>query len=141
MRTNHFLPENKTENKMIYSDTGLLWLLITPEIIWLWIMYIMCDKENSLKKIINNCWKTRWKYSLFKHLKMFELYVSRVVSLFHQTSDKRLLRMNGEGIKSLTGNKNWSFGFSDPRSGRVEVGTESLLSWFISRKIDCQRFI
>ena len=37
---------------------------------------------------------------------MFELYAFSVVSLKHQTSDKRLLETNGEGIKFLTGFKN-----------------------------------
>jgi hypothetical protein len=36
---------------------------------------------------------------------MFDLYASGVVSLFHQTSDKRLRGTNGEGIKFLTGFK------------------------------------
>ncbi|GEM_PF-3464889 len=44
--------------------------------------------------------------SSFKLLKMLDLYASGVVSLFHQTSDKRLLKMDGEGIKFLTGFKN-----------------------------------
>jgi len=44
-------------------------------------------------------------FSLFKHSKIFELYASGSVSLFHQTSDKRLLGTNGKGIKSLTGFK------------------------------------
>jgi len=72
---------------------------------------------------------------------MFELYASSIVSLFHQTSDKRLLETNGKGFKFLTGFKNWSPGSSDLHSGRVEVRTESLLSWFVNPKIDCQRFI
>jgi len=75
-------------------------------------------------------------FSSFKTLKTLDLYASDVVPLFHQTSDKRLLRTNGEGIKSLTGFKNWSPGSSDPHSERTEVRTESLLSLSINlRKI------
>jgi ACT domain-containing protein len=40
--------------------------------------------------------------SLFKPLKMLDLYDSNVVSLLHQTSDKKLLGRNGVGIKFLT---------------------------------------
>jgi len=42
------------------------------------------------------------KSGLFKTLKMLDLNGSDVVSLFHQTSDKKLLGRNGEGIKFLT---------------------------------------
>lgn len=66
---------------------------------------------------------------------MLALCVSDVVSLFHQTSDKRLLWTNGEGIKFLIGFKNRSSGSQDSHSGRVEVGTESLLSMFIDTKM------
>jgi len=66
---------------------------------------------------------------------MLDLYDSFVVSLFHQTSDKRLLRMNGEGIKFLTGFETRSSGSSDLHSERAEVGTESLLSRFINLQI------
>jgi hypothetical protein len=54
---------------------------------------------------------------------------------------KRLLRMNGEGIKFLTGFETRSSGSSDLHSERAEVGTESLLSGFIDQQIDRQRFI
>ena len=40
--------------------------------------------------------------SLLKPLKTLDLYGSDVVSLFHQTSDKKLLGRNGEGLKFLT---------------------------------------
>ena len=36
---------------------------------------------------------------------MLDSYVYDIVSLLHQTSDKRLLKRNGEGIKFLTGFK------------------------------------
>ena len=72
---------------------------------------------------------------------MFDLYASDVVSLLHQTSDKRLLRMNGEGIKFLTGFETGPSGSSDPHSRRAEVEPESLLSKFINPEIDCQKFI
>jgi hypothetical protein len=42
----------------------------------------------------------------FKLFKLLDRYAFNVVFLFHQTSDKRLLRTNGEGIKFLTGFKN-----------------------------------
>lgn len=48
----------------------------------------------------------RW----FKSFKMLDLYTLDVVFLFHQTSDKRLLRMNGDGIEFLTGFKTKSSG-------------------------------
>jgi len=66
---------------------------------------------------------------------MFELYDYNAVSLFHQTSDKRLLGTNGEGIKFLTGFKNRSSESQDSHSERAEVGTESLLSKFIDLKM------
>ena len=40
--------------------------------------------------------------SLLKPFKMLDLYGSDVLSLFHQTSDKKLLGRNGEGLKFLT---------------------------------------
>jgi|GEM_PF-3318726 len=59
---------------------------------------------------------------------MLDLYTSDDVSLLHQTSDKRLLGTNGDGIEFLTGFKTRSTGSSDLHSGRAEVRTESLLS-------------
>jgi hypothetical protein len=50
-------------------------------------------------------------FSLLKPFKMLDLYTSDVVSLFHQTSDKRLLGTSGDGIKFLTGFKTRSSGF------------------------------
>jgi len=44
--------------------------------------------------------------SWFKPFKILDRYTFNVVFLFHQTSDKRLLRTDGEGIKFLTGFKN-----------------------------------
>jgi hypothetical protein len=41
----------------------------------------------------------------YKSLKKLDLYTPNVVFLFHQTSDKRLLRTNGDGIEFLTGFK------------------------------------
>jgi len=52
---------------------------------------------------------------------MLDLCVSDVVSLFHQTSDKKLLRMNGKRIRFLTGFKTWSPGSYDLHSERAEV--------------------
>jgi hypothetical protein len=63
---------------------------------------------------------------------MLDLYASDVLSLLHQTSDKRLLRMNGDGIKFLTGFKTNSSEFPDSHSERAEVRTESLLSMSIN---------
>ena len=80
-------------------------------------------------------------FGLFKPFKMIVLYDYFVVFLFHQTSDKRLLRMNGEGIKFLTEFITRSSGSSDPHSRRAEVEPESLLSKFINPEIDCQKFI
>ena len=56
-------------------------------------------------------------FSLFKTFKMLDLYAYDVVFLLHQTSDKRLLGMNGNGIQSLTGFKTKSSGSSDLHSG------------------------
>ena len=42
---------------------------------------------------------------LYKSYKILDLYTPDVVFLFHQTSDKRLLRTNGDGIEFLTGFK------------------------------------
>jgi hypothetical protein len=69
------------------------------------------------------------------------LHGSDVVSLFHQTSDKKLLEKNGGGIKFLAELENFSTGSSDPHFGRAEVGTESLLSRFINLQINRQKFI
>lgn len=75
-------------------------------------------------------------FSLFKPFKILDLYAPDVVFLYHQTSDKRLLWTNGNGIESLTGFKTKSSGSSDLHSGRAEVWTESLLSMSINlRKI------
>jgi len=71
----------------------------------------------------------------FKLFKLLDRYTFNVVFLFHQTSDKRLLRTNGEGIKSLTGFKNRSSGSSDLHSERAEVESESLLSKFINPRL------
>jgi len=72
---------------------------------------------------------------------MLARYSSDDVFLFHQTSDKKLLRMNGDRDGFLTEFKPWSSGSSDLHSERVEVGTESLLSKFLNLKIDRQKFI
>jgi hypothetical protein len=49
-----------------------------------------------------------------------------------ETLNGRPLRMNGNGIKFLTGFKPKSSGSSDLHSERAEVRTESLLSMFIN---------
>jgi hypothetical protein len=49
--------------------------------------------------------------------------------------------MNGKGIKFLTEFETRPSGSSDLHSGRAEVGTESLLSGFINKRIDRQKFI
>lgn len=74
-------------------------------------------------------------FSLFKLFKIVAWYVSFVVFLFHQTSDKKLLRMNGKGIEFLTELKTGSSGSSDLHSERVEVESESLLSKFINQTL------
>lgn len=65
---------------------------------------------------------------LYKSFKKLDLYTPDVVFLLHQTSDKRLLRTNGDGIESLTGFITKSSGSQDLHSERAEVRTESLLS-------------
>jgi len=42
---------------------------------------------------------------LYKSFKMLDLYTPDVVFLIHQTSDKMLLRTDGDGIEFLTGFK------------------------------------
>ena len=66
---------------------------------------------------------------------MLDRYTFNEVPLLHQTSDKRLLRTNGEGNRFLTGFKTWSHGSSDLHSERVEVERESLLSKFIKQQL------
>jgi len=66
---------------------------------------------------------------------MLDRYTINVVILFHQTSDKRLLRSNGKGTKFLTGFKTWSSGSLDLHSERAEVESESLLSKFINPQL------
>jgi hypothetical protein len=78
---------------------------------------------------------------LFKLFKIFGLDNFFRVFLSHQTSDKRLLRMSGEGIRFLTEFEPGSSGSSDLHSERVGAGTESLLSKFFDLKIYRQKFI
>jgi len=72
---------------------------------------------------------------------MLDLYTHCVVSLYHQTSDKRLLRTNGKGIKSLTGFKNWSLRSLDLHSEKSWSWNRRLAFRFVNKQICCQRFI
>jgi len=76
------------------------------------------------------------KYGSIKPFKFLAKHAFDVLSLFHQTSDKKLPWRNGKGQKFLTEFETWSSGSSDLHSGRAEVGTESLLSKFINPKVD-----
>jgi hypothetical protein len=78
-------------------------------------------------------------FGLFKPFKMLDLYTSGDVSLLYQTSDKRLLGTNGNGIEFLTGFKTKSTRSSDLHSGRAEVRTESLLSKSINLRMIVMR--
>jgi len=72
---------------------------------------------------------------LFKLRKKLDKRGLNVVSLFHQTSDKKLLRMKGKETRCLIGSENWSAESSDSLSEGAGVRTESLLSRFFNLKI------
>lgn len=98
---------------------------------------LFCKTEIVLTIVDNR----RLKQGLFKPLKKFATCLFDVISLHHQTSDKRQLCMNGEGIKTLAGFKTRSSKPPGLQSERAEVGTKSLLLGSSAPKISCQKFI
>jgi hypothetical protein len=61
--------------------------------------------------------------SSIKFAKTLDFGASDLLTLYHQTSDKKLLWQNGENGRYLVESEIWSFESSDSRSEKAEVRT------------------
>ena len=60
--------------------------------------------------------------------------LKNVLFLNHQTSDKKLLLMSGEGWRCLIEPESWSHESPDSHSEKAEVWIKAEMLWFVNKK-------